>query len=108
MSDTTSVRIPRAVQEGLKLIAERNHRSVNGEASHALEEYVKANSDYCDTKLRETLDRLMKEGKLQGTGFTPDEVDARLAAMDAMPERLTDGSVGTAELRELFSEKGRS
>ncbi|HVM46275.1 MAG TPA: Arc family DNA-binding protein [Candidatus Thermoplasmatota archaeon] len=43
MADTTTVRIPRDIYDSLTLIAKKHHRSINGEASFALEKYVEEN-----------------------------------------------------------------
>src|SRR5262245_15975548 len=39
-----------------------------------------------DTALAGSLQKLMLAGKLDGTGWTPDQVDDLLSAMDALPE----------------------
>jgi ParB-like chromosome segregation protein Spo0J len=44
----------------------------------------KATND--DTVLAPILERLMLAGRLEGTGYTPDNVDDMLAALDALPE----------------------
>ena len=41
-SEVTSVRIPRDLYASLKTLAKVNHRSINGEATVAVERYVKA------------------------------------------------------------------
>lgn len=47
-SDTTTVRIPREVYDALATIAKKHHRSINGEASFALEKYVEENLHIVD------------------------------------------------------------
>ncbi len=57
MADTTTVRIPRDVYDALKPIAAKNHRSINGEASFALEKYVEENRHIVDAAAGMGVDR---------------------------------------------------
>lgn len=52
-SDTTTVRIPREVYDALATIAKKHHRSINGEASFALEKYVEENRHIVDAAASE-------------------------------------------------------
>lgn len=68
---------------------------------------------YDDAGLNAILERLMLAGKLEGTGFTPDEVDDRLAAMDAMPEveptdEQAQHGVTNEDLAQRFANRSQS
>jgi hypothetical protein len=54
MADTTTVRIPRDVYDALATIAKKHHRSINGEASFALEKYVEEHRHVVDAAAQET------------------------------------------------------
>lgn len=66
-----------------------------------------------DALLAPILERLMLAGKLDGTGYTPDEVDDMLSAMDQMPEvdapAPEDTGSGTTneELAERFKNRSQ-
>jgi predicted transcriptional regulator len=45
---TMTVRIPKDIHDDLKRLAEKNHRSVNGEAAFAIEAYLEAHREIVD------------------------------------------------------------
>jgi hypothetical protein len=68
---------------------------------------------YDDAGLNANLEKLMLAGKLEGTGFTPDEVDDRLAAMDALPEvepadEQAQHGTTNEELAQRFANRSQS
>lgn len=71
----------------------------------------KATND--DTALAPILERLMLAGKLEGTGYTPDDVDDMLSSLDQMPEVDAPTPEGTAggttneELAERFKNRSQ-
>ena len=67
---------------------------------------------YDDKVLAENLEKLMLAGKLAGTGYTPDDVDDMLSAMDAMPEVEPeafegDNAVTDEALAERFANRSQ-
>lgn len=71
----------------------------------------KATND--DALLAPILERLMLAGKLEGTGYTPDDVDDMLSAMDQMPEvdapapDDTAGATTNEQLAERFKNRSQ-
>lgn len=70
-------------------------------------------ASYDDAALNAILERLMLAGKLEGTGFTPDEVDDRLAAMDALPEvepepTEAEHGVSNEDLAQRFANRSQA
>jgi ParB-like chromosome segregation protein Spo0J len=69
----------------------------------------KATND--DAALAAILERMMLAGKLEGTGYTPDEVDDLMATMNALPEGdvETDAEHGVEDeaLRERFANRSQ-
>jgi predicted DNA-binding protein len=51
-TQTTSVRIPKEIYDDLKLLAAKNHRSVNGEAAFAIEAYIEEHREILDALTR--------------------------------------------------------
>lgn len=70
----------------------------------------KASND--DAVLAPILERLMVAGRLEGTGYSPDDVDDMLSALDALPEVDPGGTeathaAGDDELRERFANRSQ-
>jgi predicted DNA-binding protein len=54
---TTTVRIPQEIYDDLKVLAAKNHRSVNGEASFAIEAYLDEHREIVDALKAQETDR---------------------------------------------------
>jgi ParB-like chromosome segregation protein Spo0J len=71
----------------------------------------KATND--DSALAPILERMMLAGRLEGTGYTPDDVDDMLASLDALPEvdaptpEGTGGGTTNEELAERFKNRSQ-